>query len=99
MKLELEFDFVKTPLIFCAKIKHKLDPTNKETIEFKKSKSIPINKLAFTINNEAGFITNKMEYVITKPKIFMPGNITWEVNQCLDSISIKNKSTWNNIKN
>lgn len=50
MKLELEFDFVKTPLIFCAKIKHKLDPPNKETIEFKKSKSIPINKLAFTIN-------------------------------------------------
>lgn len=34
MKLELEFDFVKTPLIFCTKIKHKLDHTNKETIKF-----------------------------------------------------------------
>ena len=57
-----------------------------------------INSLLLLIN-EAGFITNKIEYIITKPKIFMPGNITWEVNQCLDSISIKNKSTWNNIKN
>ena len=96
--MELDYDFVRDLLIFCAESKHKFGPTNKETIEFSKSKNIPMNQLAFTVNKlfEAGFTTHEVEYASNKPKRVMPGNLTWEGNEYLNSI--KNKSTWNNIK-
>lgn len=96
--MELDFDFVREVLIFCADSQSPHGPGDIEMREFADKKGKTVYQLAFTINRlyEAGYIKKKTSYASGEPYLVEPGNLTWDGNEYLNNI--RNQSIWNATK-
>lgn len=96
--MELNFDFVRDLLIFCAKSPNPHGPRDTDMRKFAKSKGFSVDDLAFTINRlyEAEYITKKTVYGSGVPITMEPGNLTWNGNEYLNSV--RSPSVWKATK-